>query len=68
MSSYPNIKFKVPDITGIKRYLDNMEYENRRKRIKKTEADFRRILKDKAIFKDLPQSIKDELIRSLKGE
>jgi len=37
LSMYPKIKFPVPDISQIKRYLDNIEYENRRKRIKETE-------------------------------
>jgi len=34
---YPNVQFRVPDIHQIKRYLDNIEYEKRRVRIKKSE-------------------------------
>ena len=37
LSQYPNVQFKVPDITQIKRYLDSVEYEKRRTRIKKSE-------------------------------
>jgi len=37
LNQYPNVQFRVPDIHQIKRYLDNIEYEKRRVRIKKSE-------------------------------
>ena len=44
LSMYPNIEFKVPDIGKIKRYLDNIEYEKRRKKIRKSERELRKAL------------------------
>jgi len=37
ISQYPKISFEIPDMAKIKRYLDNVDYEKRRARIKKTE-------------------------------
>ncbi len=53
VENYPNIRFRVPDISKIKRYLDNIEYEKRRIRIKKSEERLRKSL---------------ELIKQLEGE
>jgi len=53
IKNYPNISFKVPDISKIKRYLDNIEYEKRRLRIKKSEEYLKKSL---------------ELIKQLEGE
>jgi superfamily I DNA and RNA helicase len=45
LSQYPNVQFRVPDIHQIKRYLDNIEYEKRRVRIKKSEMQLMEAIK-----------------------
>lgn len=45
IDQYPWISFKIPDANNIKRYLDNIEYEKRRGRIKKAELSIKIALK-----------------------
>ena len=45
LNMYPKIEFTVPDMSKIKRYLDNIEYEKRRKRIKQSEKKIMEALK-----------------------
>jgi len=45
LKMYPEIELTVPDMSKIKRYLDNIEYEKRRKRIKQSEQRIREALK-----------------------
>lgn len=42
LSQYPYATFEVPDVSKIKRYLDNIEYEKRRSRIKKSEKELKK--------------------------
>ena len=64
ISKYPNIEFAIPDMTQIKRHLDNVDYERRRTRIKKADSAIRAAIKElKEIEEeDIPEETKKVLL------
>lgn len=65
LNSYPEIKFKVPDINKIKRYLDNIEYEKRRARIRGSEEKLKKTLEYINRLKG-ENELSDEIIEMMK--
>ena len=69
LNMYPELVFRIPDISKIRRHLDNIEYEKRRKRIEKSVDKLRESLSmiEKAKgAKDLPKDIVEKMKKTVK--